>query len=250
MLGFLRRIRRSLIEDGHLRKYLVYAVGEILLVMIGILLALQVNNWNESRKSELELNLLVENLKQEFETNAAELAQMKAEVQSTMEATKQLLSNIGDSELTISESELDSLIEMAFYWPTWIPTNSVSEELKNSGKLSSLNHEKMKDLLFKWERQFLDINEWNRRMEEGSQGVIDYVRNNGSLRNVNAYRIGLDRSRLRKSNIDLMQDIGFENQLDVKFINANFLLEHYQDADLIIDDMIKETGDYLKSHSD
>jgi hypothetical protein len=59
MLHFLRGIRRSLINTGATRKYLVYAVGEILLVMIGILLALQVNNWNEERlSSKEELNIL------------------------------------------------------------------------------------------------------------------------------------------------------------------------------------------------
>ena len=249
MLGFLRRIRRTLIEEGHLRKYLTYAVGEILLVMIGILLALQVNNWNESRKAELDLQLLVSNLKQEFETNAVELAQTKILVQSTMNATKGLLSKIGDTELRISESELDSLIDVSFFWPTWLPTNNVLEELKNSGKLSSLNHEEIQDLLFKWERLFLDIHDWNRRMEEGSQGVIDYVKDNGSLRNVNAYLIGLNRSPLGKSNTNLLRDVGFENQLDIKFVYAQFLLEHYQDADLIIKDIIEETDDYLKSNS-
>jgi len=61
MLHFLRRIRRSLINTGATRKYLLYAVGEILLVMIGILLALQVNNWNEGRKERLvETELLLE----------------------------------------------------------------------------------------------------------------------------------------------------------------------------------------------
>ena len=55
-----------MIEEGHLRKYLVYAIGEILLVVLGILIALQVNNWNEARKeSDLErqyLEELAENL--------------------------------------------------------------------------------------------------------------------------------------------------------------------------------------------
>lgn len=49
MLHFLRRIRRSLIGTGATRKYLAYAIGEVILVMVGILLALQVNNWNETR---------------------------------------------------------------------------------------------------------------------------------------------------------------------------------------------------------
>ena len=51
MIKFFRNIRRQLLGVGKTGKYFKYAIGEILLVMIGILLALQVNNWNESRKS-------------------------------------------------------------------------------------------------------------------------------------------------------------------------------------------------------
>ena len=60
MLTFLRKIRKSLLDTGATRKYLVYAVGEIALVVIGILIALQINNWNEWRKERtLELNYLL-----------------------------------------------------------------------------------------------------------------------------------------------------------------------------------------------
>ena len=52
MLKFFRRIRRKLIDEQNLKRYLIYAIGEILLVMIGILLALQVNNWNEQKKNK------------------------------------------------------------------------------------------------------------------------------------------------------------------------------------------------------
>ena len=66
MLTFFRKIRRSLIESGSARKYLLYAIGEILLVMIGILLALQVNNWNteneNSQTSQLYLKSLITQL--------------------------------------------------------------------------------------------------------------------------------------------------------------------------------------------
>ena len=50
MINFFRKIRRKLADDNKPIKYMRYAVGEIVLVMVGILLALQVNNWNEERK--------------------------------------------------------------------------------------------------------------------------------------------------------------------------------------------------------
>ncbi len=52
MFRFFRDIRRRLIVPDNVRKYILYAIGEILLVMIGILIALQVNNWNEERKNQ------------------------------------------------------------------------------------------------------------------------------------------------------------------------------------------------------
>ena len=50
MIIFFRKIRQRLLTENKFSKYLLYAIGEIALVMIGILLALQVNNWNEDQK--------------------------------------------------------------------------------------------------------------------------------------------------------------------------------------------------------
>ena len=50
MIKFFRKIRQKLLSKGKTGKYLKYAIGEIILVVIGILIALQINNWNERRK--------------------------------------------------------------------------------------------------------------------------------------------------------------------------------------------------------
>ncbi len=70
MLHYLRHIRQKLILQDNVKRYFLYAIGEILLVVIGILIALQVNNWNEQNKEQEELvsvyAMIGENLKSDI----------------------------------------------------------------------------------------------------------------------------------------------------------------------------------------
>jgi hypothetical protein len=54
MIGFFRKIRQNLLMENKTGKYLKYAIGEIILVVIGILIALQINNWNENQKKLIQ----------------------------------------------------------------------------------------------------------------------------------------------------------------------------------------------------
>ncbi len=69
MIKFFRNIRKKMIEQKRVRNYFLYAIGEIFLVVIGILIALQINNWNEEKKSskfESEiLKLISQNLERD-----------------------------------------------------------------------------------------------------------------------------------------------------------------------------------------
>jgi len=61
MIKFFRNIRKAMIKENKASKYLLYAIGEIVLVVIGILIALQINNWNETKKKhQTEINILSE----------------------------------------------------------------------------------------------------------------------------------------------------------------------------------------------
>ncbi|MDB4582337.1 DUF6090 family protein [Draconibacterium sp.] len=53
MLRFFRKMRTALIPESRFGRYLFYALGEIVLAVIGILIALRINNWNENRKAEI-----------------------------------------------------------------------------------------------------------------------------------------------------------------------------------------------------
>ena len=55
MIKFFRKIRQRLLAENKFSKYLIYAIGEIILVVIGILIAIQINNWNEQRKVNVEI---------------------------------------------------------------------------------------------------------------------------------------------------------------------------------------------------
>ena len=69
MLRFFRKMRQVLIPENLLGRYFLYAIGEILLVVIGILIALQVSNWNESTKLKKEELTMLKNLEEEFHIN-------------------------------------------------------------------------------------------------------------------------------------------------------------------------------------
>lgn len=69
MIRFFRRIRKSLLADNKFNKYLIYAIGEIALVMIGILLALQVNIWNENRKERQAIKRGYSSIIEEIDLN-------------------------------------------------------------------------------------------------------------------------------------------------------------------------------------
>lgn len=55
MINFFRKIRQNLLSENKFSKYLIYAIGEIILVVVGILIALSINNWNESKKLNKEI---------------------------------------------------------------------------------------------------------------------------------------------------------------------------------------------------
>ena len=66
MIKFFRRIRQNLIMENKTSKYFKYAIGEIVLVVIGILIALQINNWNENRKDKIKEHAYLTNLKKDI----------------------------------------------------------------------------------------------------------------------------------------------------------------------------------------
>ena len=130
MLRFFRRIRKSLLLSGATRKYILYAVGEVLLVMLGILLALQVNNWNEERKTRQKEQKILLELKDNLEESLRSFQYRKGVTQREIRMIDRLFHCMDNNVMS------DSLV----YWMKWvlIPVNipltsTAFESLKTTG---------------------------------------------------------------------------------------------------------------------
>ena len=102
MINFFRRIRQKLFSENKFSKYLIYALGEIILVVIGILIALQINNWNEQRKAIIQEKALLANLVTSIESDKERFTENLNDAYSILNVYKQLYqigSNISNDSI-------------------------------------------------------------------------------------------------------------------------------------------------------
>jgi len=132
MLTFFRRIRKGLLDGGSTSKYLIYAIGEIALVVIGILIALQINNWNESRKDRVKEKEVLEDLYENLTLNSRLLEEYLNEYNEFNLSSEIILSAI-DNKLPYSDT-----LQVHFHrsrmlnFRGFLPKSGF-ESLKNSG---------------------------------------------------------------------------------------------------------------------
>nr|WP_281397818.1 DUF6090 family protein [Winogradskyella flava] len=109
MIKFFRHIRKSLLEQNKMGKYLKYAIGEILLVVIGILIALQINNWNENRKESLEESSILQNLYDEFSENKKLFEKNMSATKIAKQTGYTIMNLMGKPEEELKTQNIDSL---------------------------------------------------------------------------------------------------------------------------------------------
>ena len=110
MINFLRRIRRDLISENKTSAYLIYAVGEVVLVVFGILIALQIDNWNEDKRIRNTEQQYLLALKEEFSFNKGELESIMDRNQLNFENASSILDNTGPGNPAITEEEFGRLL--------------------------------------------------------------------------------------------------------------------------------------------
>ena len=244
MIKFFRHIRQNLIMENKTGKYFRYAIGEIVLVVIGILIALQINNWNERRLEANREKITLSNLNEEFQDNLRDLDSTEVILSNTIATLEHLFNMFNGDEVPYVSKTVDSIISQGLTSPSWKPSEFILNDLKSSGGLSKLSNKELKKLLFLWTRFYNQMKETVAQTEKTSIDIINFLKNNGSLRNADASAsyFKYERSKLNIDNIKLLQNPQFENHIDDKLFVLNEAKGQYVKAKQLIDKILKETS--------
>lgn len=181
MIKIFRQIRQQLLSEGKTGKYFKYAVGEIILVVIGILIALQINNWNEGRKDRnLEQKILVQ-LKSEYEANLAQLEEKIFMRNRAIEASHKLLSFVDNPETFDEETFYTS------WWHIMIdPTfDPIKNDIIGTDKLQLIQNDKLVSLLSNWSSEVYQVQEQEEQYQRfRNQFVAPLSIGSGTTRNL------------------------------------------------------------------
>ena len=104
MLRFFRQIRQRSLTDNKFSKYLLYAIGEILLVVIGILIALQIDSWNEGRKNNTLTKIYLNQLLNDFDENQEFIRELSSHYDSLLNNYNNYLKKIERPEISVDSS--------------------------------------------------------------------------------------------------------------------------------------------------
>ena len=190
MLTYLRKIRKTLIESGSARKYIPYAIGEIALVVVGILIALQINNWNEYRKQRIEETKLLGSIYKQFSYNLNEVERAIWTTQMIQQKCIHLLQNMGNKGVELSRQEADSLVYSGLRRiVTFDVSNGILDDILNSGRLHIISSDTLREKLANWPSALEDVKEDERwAVEIRNEQTLPFLQQYYSIH----HRMGID----------------------------------------------------------
>ena len=160
MIKFFRNIRKTLLSEGKTSKYLKYAIGEIILVVIGILIALQVNNWNELRKHRANEKLYLESLYKD-------ILEMDKHYEWRFEKSNQLLKTSRDGFQYLNncgtfsnKMALDSTLLTHQALPDFFIIDGTYNEMLTGSILTSLSNTELKNNIIQLFTEINSLNEY------------------------------------------------------------------------------------------
>ena len=141
MIKFFRKIRQRLLTENKFSKYLIYAIGEIILVVVGILIAISINNWNEKLKVEQIEQKLLKALKKEITMNINHFDEIIKYHMESKTMCISILKQFGNSTHKTDYIVLDSLVESATYPIILHPQMGVVKSIITTGDIKYIKND-------------------------------------------------------------------------------------------------------------
>lgn len=237
MFSLLRKVRRNLLENRDFSRYALYAIGEVVLIVIGILIALWISNANEdARRSDREQFYLA-GLKSEFEQSRAKLEILLEVNQTTYSKAREIANAMARPGETLSEAELSVLLFQAFSDDfAYNPNHSMLLEMMNSGRLEILKSQELRKHLTGWPSRIERIRQQEYSLREQRYRTLDLARSGmGSIRSILQHsgvaseQMGLQPVSDPGSNLELLTSREFENNVLIFILTAIYTENfHYQ----------------------
>ena len=172
MLKFFRKIRQKLLSENKFSKYLLYAIGEIILVVIGILIALGINSWNQERiGNSKELDLL-KNLQEELYQNVAIITEIDSVYSLKAKECKEGMEMLSQASTVKTILKADSLLTTR--WAVFRINRGTYDEMLNNGSFYSLNNKELREAIRK---HFIYANNYVRSFQEMNANGQDIAYN-------------------------------------------------------------------------
>ena len=181
MTKLFSKIRHRMLTDKKIRKYLIYALGEIVLVVIGILIAIAINNHNEQRKELRQEQIILKQLKEDYKANLAQL-ENKIEMRREIIAQSLNILEVAENNGAISNDSLSILFATLFMDPTFDP---IDIDVVNSGNVKLIRSDSLKKYLSHWTSDIKAYTE-SEQIQHGHyiSEVIPFMKQVGIFRNV------------------------------------------------------------------
>ena len=253
MIKFFRHIRKELMEQNKTGRYFKYAIGEIILVMIGILLALQVNNWNNRRLDASKEQMFLKNLRSDFIFNLDELKRTNNRSKEAYKASADLLEII-KADTPINPSEIEGLVHDIINKMQSLDLISGSiDEIINTGSLNIIRDPELRKQLSNWSYHVDDTADDIRIYEDYLFNIfIPSLSDKVVLRNTqypNHFLENLNLQAISKSNFQVdynttVRTYEFENEVFNNALNYMYALNSYN----TIETYFNETLELIESN--
>jgi len=251
VIKVFRKIRYELMEKNKTGKpafpavrYLKYAIGEIVLVVIGILIALSINNWNTDLVDQRTEQNILKNLNMEFKQNKSTIQESIAFQKSILTCARDVMKLIGQPKEVLDKNNLDSLIARSLDYTEYRPSQVVYSDLIASGKLNLLP-EDVRLLLFEWSINLDGKKEGYDTLDEISQTLLlPYLTKTVSMKNIDSYSIveWKEKSKLISDYYGMFQDLEFENNMENQVWNLTNYIISLENLEKATDKVIEKTN--------